>query len=74
VQVLLFWIFYDKDGTPATAILLPFAFFFSVLSPTATKPNDLIYAAYLGFAILILTLVTLGIGLVRKGPDQIKAQ
>lgn len=55
-----------RVGTPVTAILLPFAFFFSVLSPDATKPNDLIYIAYAGFAILFITLITLGIGLVRK--------
>lgn len=55
-----------RFGTPTTAILLPFAFFFSVLSPNATKPNDLIYVAYAGFGILIITLLTLGIGLVRK--------
>lgn len=55
-----------RIGTPVTAILLPFAFFFSVLSPDATKPNNLIYIAYAGFGILIITLLTLGIGLVRK--------
>src|SRR5436853_4038750 len=38
-----------RVGTPTTAILLPFAFFFSVLSPDATKPNNLIYLAYAGF-------------------------
>jgi len=55
-----------RAGTPTTAILLPIAFFFSVLSPDATKPNNLIYLAYVGFGILIITLLTLGIGLVKK--------
>src|SRR3954451_20839829 len=33
---------------PAAAILTPAAFFLSVLSPEATKPNALIYLAYVG--------------------------
>ena len=53
-----------RHGIPITAIVLPLGFFFSVISPNATKPNAMIYFAYLGFAILILTLLTLGIGLV----------
>lgn len=55
-----------RIGTPVTAILLPLAFFFSVLRPDATKPNDIIYLAYLGFAVLTLTLIVLGIGLLKK--------
>ncbi len=59
-----------RIGTPVTAILLPFAYFFSVLSPDATKPNNLIYLAYVGFGILVITLLTLGIGLVREKTDR----
>ena len=55
-----------RIGTPATAILLPMGFFFSVLTPDATKPNGMIYLAYSGFAILTITLLALGIGLVKK--------
>jgi hypothetical protein len=55
-----------RSGTPTTAILIPAAFFLSVLDPTSQEPNDLIYLAYAGFILLTLTLVTLGIGLVRK--------
>src|SRR4029453_18441150 len=33
---------------PAAAILLPVAFFLSVLSPKASEPNSLIYLAYAG--------------------------
>lgn len=50
---------------PTAAILVPAAFFFSVLSPDAIKPNDFIYLAYIGAVLLVVGLITLGIGLVR---------
>jgi hypothetical protein len=34
-----------RSAIPAAAILLPGAFFFSVLSPDATQPNGAIYLA-----------------------------
>lgn len=58
-----------RRGTPTTAILIPAAFFLSVLDPESTEPNKLIYLAYAGFALLAVTLVTLGIGLIRKGRE-----
>ena len=51
---------------PSSAILLPVAFFLSVLSPDATHPNDLIYLAYIGAAVLATGLITLGVGLIRS--------
>ena len=51
---------------PAAAILLPVAFFLSVLSPNATEPNSLIYLAYAGAIVLAAGLITLGVGLLRK--------
>jgi uncharacterized membrane protein len=53
-------------AAPAAAILMPLAFFLSVLSPTATEPSGLIYLAFLGAAILAAGLLTLGGGLLRK--------
>ncbi len=50
---------------PLAAILIPAAFFLSVLSPQATKPNGLIYLAYPGAAVLAAGVLTLGIGLIR---------
>jgi hypothetical protein len=50
---------------PAAAVLLPLAFFLSVLAPDATEPNPLINLAYLGAAVLVSAMLTLGIGLVR---------
>lgn len=51
---------------PSSAILLPAAFFFSVLEPDATDPNAFIYLAYAGAAILGLGLVVLGVGLIKS--------
>jgi hypothetical protein len=50
---------------PAAAILMPLAFFLSVLSPEATEPNALIHLAYVGGVVLAVGLLVLGIGLIR---------
>ncbi len=50
---------------PVAAVLMPLAFFLSVLDPGATEPNALIYLAYLGGVVLIAATVTLGVGLLR---------
>src|SRR5215831_16052747 len=54
-----------KSCIPSAAIFLPAAFFFSVLSRNATEPNGLINLAYVGVALLVIGLLTLGIGLIR---------
>jgi hypothetical protein len=55
-----------RIGTPIAAIIVPFAFFFSVIEPDATEPNALIYLTYIGFALITITLVVLGIGLLKS--------
>lgn len=55
-----------RHAAPVAAILLPVAFFLSVLDPQATEPNALIYVAYVGAAVLAVGLVTLGVGLIRR--------
>lgn len=55
-----------RTAAPIAAILLPVAFFLSVLSPDATEPNALIYLAYVGAVILAAGLLTVGIGLLRR--------
>ena len=50
---------------PAAAVLMPLAFFLSVLTPDATEPNPLINLAYLGAVLLVTAMLTLGIGLIR---------
>ena len=56
-----------RGAIPIAAILVPAAFFLSVLSPDAKAPNALIYLAYVGAALLALGVLVLGIGLVRRG-------
>ena len=48
------------------AILTPAAFFLSVLSPEATKPNALINLAFVGGVVLAVGLLVLGVGLIRR--------
>jgi len=59
------WKNYVRSAIPGATILLPAAFFFSVLSPEATRPNGFIYLAYPGAVILALGLLALGVGLLR---------
>ena len=58
-----------RSFIPASAILLPAGFFFSVFDANATKPNGFINLAYAGAVLLAAGLVILGIGLVRS-PDR----
>jgi hypothetical protein len=53
-----------RSAIPSAAILLPLAFFLSVLRPDATRPNALINLAYVGAAALTVGVVTLGVGLL----------
>lgn len=55
-----------RSAFPGAAILLPAAFFLSVLSPDATEPNALIYLAYIGAVVLTVGFLILGVGLLRK--------
>jgi hypothetical protein len=59
-------------AVPSAAILLPSAFFLSVLRPDATEPNGLIALAYVGAVVLGAGVVLLGIGLLRRSPKQSK--
>ena len=60
-----------RHAAPAAAILLPVAFFLSILDPDTTEPNNLIYLAYLAALVLSLGLVVLGIGLIRRPQTEI---
>ena len=55
-----------RFSVPSAAILVPAAFFLSVLSPNAQKPNELISLAYAGGVLLAAGVLTLGVGLIRK--------
>jgi hypothetical protein len=52
--------------TPLAAILLPIAYFLSVLSPDATEANGIIALAFVGAAVLTVGFIVLGVGLLRR--------
>ena len=60
-----FWKWIARTGAPVAAILIPAAFFLSVVSPTATQPNGLMNLAYLGALFLAAGVLSLGVGLIR---------
>ena len=60
-----FWKWLARTGVPIAAILIPAAFFLSVVAPTATRPSGLINLAYVGALFLAGALLTLGVGLIR---------
>jgi len=60
-----FWKWLARTGAPIAAILIPAAFFLSVVSPTAREPNALLNLAYIGAAFLAAAALTLGVGLIR---------
>ncbi len=60
------WKWVVRLAAPIAAILLPLAFFLSVLPEDAEEPNALVYLAFGGAVALIVGLLTLGIGLLRR--------
>jgi hypothetical protein len=60
------WKWIARTGAPIAAILIPASFFLSVASPSASEPNGLLNLAYVGAMFLALSVLTLGIGLLRK--------
>ena len=56
-----------RIGVPATAILMPLGFFLSVVSPRSERPNAAIRLVYVGAVILAISMLILGIGLIRAG-------
>jgi hypothetical protein len=55
-----------RGSIPIAAILVPAAFFLSVLSPHATTPSGIIFLAYVGAVLLAVGVLVLGVGLVRR--------
>ena len=60
-----FWKWLAGSGVPIAAILIPAAFFLSVVSPTATHPNGLMNLTYVGAISFAAAVLTLGVGLIR---------
>jgi hypothetical protein len=61
----LVWIV--RLGVPAAAILIPAGFFLSVASPRTERPNGMIQLVYVGALVLAISVLILGVGLVRAG-------
>jgi uncharacterized membrane protein len=64
------WKWVARLGAPVAAILIPAAFFLSVVSPSATEAGPAIMLAYPGAAALAGAVLVLGVGLIRaaRGP------
>jgi hypothetical protein len=56
---------FAASAAPLAAILIPAAYFLSVLRRDAERPNRLIVLAYAGAVVLAAGMLTLGIGLLR---------
>jgi hypothetical protein len=64
LPVSLSWLV--RIGVPLSAILIPAGFFLSMPSPTAIQPNGMITFIYLGAVALALSVLILGVGLLRS--------
>lgn len=63
LPISLLWLV--RAGVPLAAILISAGFFFSVLPPTVTQPNGAVSLIYLGAVVLAVSVVSLGIGLLK---------
>jgi len=54
-----------RNSLALAPILMSAGFFFSIVSPKATRPGRLIVLVYLGAASLAVGTVTLGVGMLR---------
>ena len=54
-----------RTTIPAAALLLPIAFFLSIVRADADRPTRLVNLAYLGAITLTVGMITLGVGLLR---------
>jgi hypothetical protein len=58
-------VWFTRVGAPLAAILISAGFFFSAVSPATTKPGSAILLVYLGALLLGVSVVLLGVGLIR---------
>jgi hypothetical protein len=54
-----------RTAIPVAALLLPIAFFLSIVRPDAKRPSRLVNLAYVGAVTLTVGMLTLGVGLLR---------
>ena len=55
-----------RIGVPLAGILMSAGFFFSILPPSAARPGPMLALVYVGMALLIVSVLTLGVGLLRR--------
>ena len=55
-----------RIGVRLAAILLPLGFFLSMPSPSSPAPNGFVSLIYVGALVLAVSVVTLGVGLLRS--------
>jgi len=55
-----------RIGVPASAVLICAGFFFSMLSVSTQAPGLAVYLIYAGAFILAVSVITLGIGLLKS--------
>jgi hypothetical protein len=63
LSAVLAWLI--RIGAPLAGILMSAGFFFSVMAPAATEPGRAIGLVYAGAAILAVSVLCLGVGLLR---------
>ncbi len=61
-------VWFIRVGVPLSAILISAGFFLSMPAPDATQPNGFVSLIYLGAVLLAVTMLGLGIGLLRTQP------
>jgi len=59
-------LWFVRLGFPIAAILISGGFFAAATGPGLTEPNGLIWILYLGVLVLAVSLITLGVGLIRS--------
>ncbi len=57
----------SRSGVAVSALLLPGGFFFSSMGAGREQPNRLIVLVFAGAALLAVSLVSLGVGLLTAG-------
>ena len=60
------WKLIIRIGFPLSAVLVSGGFFAAAIGINVTSPNNLIAILYVGVIFLLISLVILGIGLIRK--------
>src|SRR5215475_11708337 len=58
-------VWFVRIGVPLSAILISAGFFFAMLPPTATEPSGTIGLIYAGAVVLAISVIALGVGLIR---------